>query len=97
MSNPCTGPGLPLTAPDIVLWICGLRPRDRVEWVSRYGLGWILGARDATGGDPAEVNALAWPILDLSVVLSGLTSADLFLWFPFCGGHETNAATKAGA
>ena len=81
----------------IVPQIYGLESHDQVDWLSRYGLGWIPGALSAASGDPAEVNALAWPILDLSIVLFGLTSAGLFLRFLFSIGRDTNAATKPGA
>ena len=81
----------------IVPQIYGLESHDQVDWLSRYGLGWMPGALSAASGDPPKVNALAWPILDLSIVLFGLTSAGLFFRFLFSIGRDTKAATKPGA
>ena len=81
----------------IVPQIYGLESHDQVDWLARYGLGWIPGALSAASGDPTEVNTLAWPILDLSLVLFGLTSAGLFFRFLLSIGRVETPATKPGA
>ena len=53
----------------IVPQIYGLEAADQVEWLDRYGLGSVPGALSAANPDEATVNALAWPILELSLVL----------------------------
>lgn len=63
----------------IVPQIYGLEAADQVEWLDRFGLGWIPGALSASSGEPAVVNGLAWPILIISLVLFGLTAAGLLL------------------
>jgi hypothetical protein len=76
----------------IVPQIFGLESADQVDWLNRFGLGWIPGALSAASGEPAEVNALAWPVLDLSLVLFGLTSVALFIRFLLgIGGTEVPA------
>jgi hypothetical protein len=65
----------------IVPQIYGLEAADQVEWLDRYGLGSIPGALSAANPDEATVNALAWPILELSLVLFALTGVGLFLRF----------------
>jgi hypothetical protein len=65
----------------IVPQIYGLEAADLVDWLNQYGLGWIPGALTAASGDPPVVNALAWPILDLSLALFGLTAAAVFVRF----------------
>jgi hypothetical protein len=65
----------------IVPQIYGLEAADQVDWLNQYGLGWIPGALTAASGDPPVVNALAWPILDLSLALFGLTAAAVFVRF----------------
>ena len=81
----------------IVPQIYGLESHDQVDWLARYGLGWIPGALSAASGDPTEVNPLAWPILDLSLVLFGLTAAGLFFRFLLSIGRVETPATKPGA
>ena len=65
----------------IVPQIYGLEAADQVEWLDRYGLGSIPGALSAANPDEATVNALAWPILDLSLALFALTAVWLFVRF----------------
>jgi hypothetical protein len=65
----------------IVPQIYGLEAADQVDWLNQYGLGWIPGALTAASGDPPVVNALALPILDLSLALFGLTAAAVFVRF----------------
>jgi hypothetical protein len=81
----------------IVPQIYGLEAADQVEWLDQYGLGWIPGALSATSGDPPVVNALAWPILDLSLVLFGLTAALVFIRFVVGLGRSEAPATDTGA
>jgi hypothetical protein len=65
----------------IVPQIYGLEAADQVDWLDRYGLGSIPGALTAANPDEATVNALAWPILDLSLALFALTAVWLFVRF----------------
>ncbi len=81
----------------IVPQIYGLESADQVEWLGQFGLGSIPGALSAASGDPAEVNALAWPILDLSLLLFGLTSAGLFLRFLLGLGRTETPAVEPGS
>ena len=80
----------------IVPQIYGLEAADQVEWLDQYGLGWIPGALSAASGDP-PVNALAWPILNLSLVLFGLTAAALFLRFVLGLGRSAPSIVEAPA
>jgi len=65
----------------IVPQVFGLEAADQVEWLDQYGLGGIPTALMAANHDEGTVNALAWPILQLSLVLFGLTAAALFVRF----------------
>ena len=65
----------------IVPQVYGLEAADQVEWLNQYGLGSVPGALSAANPDEATVNVLAWPILELSLVLFGLTAAFLFVRF----------------
>lgn len=65
----------------IVPQIYGLEAADQVDWLNQFGLGWIPGALTAASGDPPVVNSLAWPILNLSLVLFGLTAGAIFVRF----------------
>ena len=73
----------------IVPQIYGLEAADQVEWLDRYGLGSIPGALSAANPDEATVNALAWPILELSLALFALTSVWLFVRFMLRLGRPT--------
>ena len=82
----------------IVPQIYGLEAADQVEWLDRYGLGSIPGALSAANPDEATVNALAWPILDLSLALFALTAVWLFVRFMLRLGRPTeveSAGTQA--
>lgn len=83
----------------IVPQIYGLEAADQVEWLDQFGLGWIPGALTAASGDPPVVNSLAWPILDLSLILFGLTGAALFIRFilGLGRGETAEAASPAGS
>ena len=57
------------------------------------GLGWIPGALSASDGAGA-INDLAWPILNVSLVLVALTGAALFIRFAMrLGRPEEEEAT----
>jgi hypothetical protein len=64
----------------IVPQIYGLESADQVDALKGIGLDWVPGALSAVGTD-GTVNALAWPILAMSLVLFGLTGAALFVRF----------------
>jgi hypothetical protein len=81
----------------IVPQIYGLEAADQVEWLDQYGLGWIPGALSASSGDPPVVNDLAWPILILSLVLSGLTAAGLFVRYVLRIGRAEGPGIEAPA
>jgi hypothetical protein len=74
----------------IVPQIYGLESADQVDALKGIGLDWVPGALSAVGTDGA-VNALAWPILLVSLALFGLTGALLFVRF-FMGIGRTSAA-----
>jgi hypothetical protein len=66
----------------IVPQIYGLESADQVDrWNSIGGFGWIPNALSASNADEGTVSALAWPILDLSLVLFAATGAFLFVRF----------------
>jgi hypothetical protein len=65
----------------IIPQVYGLEAADQVEWLDQFGLGSIPGALSAANPDEATVNALAWPILEISLVLFGLTAGFLFIRF----------------
>ena len=65
----------------IVPQVYGLEAADQVEWLDQYGLGSVPGALSAANPDEGTVNVLAWPILELSLVLFGVTAAFLFVRF----------------
>ena len=79
----------------IVPQIYGLEAADQVEWLDQFGLGWIPGALTAASSDPPVVNALAWPILDLSLVLFAITAGAIFVRFLVRLGRPAAAADTA--
>jgi hypothetical protein len=81
----------------IVPQIYGLEAADQVDWLDQFGLGGIPGALSAANPDEGTINGLAWPILELSLVLFGLTAAGLFVRFLLRLGRaeETEAASTA--
>jgi hypothetical protein len=81
----------------IVPQIYGLEAADQVEWLDQFGLGWIPGALTAASGDPPVVNALAWPILDLSLVLFAITAGAIFVRFLVRLGRPAAPADTAAA
>jgi hypothetical protein len=77
----------------IVPQIYGLEAADQVDRLASYGLDWLPGALQAN--TDAGVNALAWPILDISLVLVAVTGAALFTRFLLGIGKEEPAAEEA--
>jgi len=65
----------------IVPQVYGLESADQADALKGVGLDGLAGALSASSGDPAVTNALAWPILDISLVLVALTGAALFTRF----------------
>jgi hypothetical protein len=65
----------------IVPQVYGLESADQADALKGVGLDGLAGALSAASGDPAVTNALAWPILDVSLVLVALTGAALFTRF----------------
>ncbi len=66
----------------IVPQIYGVEAGDQVDiWNSVGGFGWVSGVLTAQNADAGWVNPLAWPFLDLSLVLFGLTGGYLFVRF----------------
>lgn len=78
----------------IVPQIYGLEAADQtVIWDNATGLGWIPGVLSSTTGDWA--NPLAWPILEVSLVLFALTGAGIFTRFFLRLGAEAGPAAEA--
>ncbi len=78
----------------IVPQIYGLEAHDQVDsWNAIGGFGWIPGALSASDG-AGNVNPWAWPIIDLSLALFGLTGVALFTRFVIRlgGGAATDGA-----
>ena len=80
----------------IVPQIYGLESADQVDALKGIGLDWVPGALSAVGSD-GTVNALAWPILGISLALFGLTGAALFVRFVMRLGRGSAAQPEAGA
>jgi hypothetical protein len=80
----------------IVPQIYGLESADQVDALKGIGLDWVPGALSAVGSD-ATVNALAWPILTLSLLLFGITGAALFVRFLMGIGRAPAASPEGGA
>jgi hypothetical protein len=76
----------------IIPQVYGLEAADQVDALNGIGLGWVPGALTAANPDEGTVNALAWPILGLALVLFGLTGAYLFIRFLSRMGREESAA-----
>jgi len=79
----------------IVPQIYGLESADQVDALKGIGLDWVPGALSAVGTD-GSVNALAWPILLVSLALFGLTGALLFVRFLFGMGRSPAARPESG-
>ena len=77
----------------IVPQIYGLESADQTDiWDTFGGLGWVPGALSAANPDEGTINALAWPILNLSLILFALTGAGLFGRFLLRIGKEEGGA-----
>jgi len=77
----------------IVPQIYGLESADQTDiWDTFGGLGWVPGALSAANPDEGTVNAWAWPILNLSLILFVLTGAGLFGRFLLRIGKESGEA-----
>ncbi len=82
----------------IVPQIYGVEAGDQVDiWNSFGGLGWIPGALTAQNSSANWLNPLAWPILELSVALFGLTGAYLFVRFLSRLGRDEASGDEAEA
>jgi hypothetical protein len=79
----------------IVPQIYGLESADQVDALKGIGLDWVPGALSAVGSD-GTVNALAWPILLVSLALFGLTGAVLFVRFVIRIGRSPVASPESG-
>jgi hypothetical protein len=79
----------------IVPQIYGLESADQVDALKGIGLDWVPGALSAVGSD-GTVNALAWPILLVSLALFGLTGALLFVRFAFGIGRTPASSPESG-
>ena len=79
----------------IVPQIYGLESADQVDALKGIGLDWVPGALSAVGSD-GTVNALAWPILLVSLALFGLTGALLFVRFVIRIGRSPVASPEGG-
>ncbi len=75
----------------IVPQIYGLESADQVDALKGVGLDWLPGALRASSGDPVVTNPLAWPILEISLVLFALTGAALFTRFLLRLGRTADA------
>jgi hypothetical protein len=62
----------------IVPQIYGLESADQVDALSGIGLDWTPGFLTAANADEGTINALAWPILGLSLALFAASAAFLF-------------------
>jgi hypothetical protein len=62
----------------IVPQIYGLESADQVEALAGVGLDWTPGFLSAANADEGTINSLAWPIIELSLVLFAATGAYLF-------------------
>ena len=76
----------------IVPQIYGLEAADQVDRLAGFGLDWLPGALSASNSDAGTVNALAWPILNLSLVLTAITGGAIFVRFLIRLGRPDEAA-----
>jgi hypothetical protein len=81
----------------IVPQIYGLESADQANALKGIGLDGLSGALSAIGSDGITVNPLAWPILDVSLVLFGLTAAYLFIRFVMRLGGGREVSSEAGS
>jgi len=82
----------------IVPQIYGLESADQVEALAGVGLDWTPGFLSAANADEGTINSLAWPIIELSLVLFAATGAYLFGRFLIrLGGPATTTDDQGGA
>jgi len=81
----------------IVPQIYGLESADQVDALDGIGLGWTPGFLSAANPDEGTINDLAWPIINLSLLLFGATGAYLFGRFLVRLGRPTSAVADPGA
>ena len=86
----------------IVPQVYGLESADQVDALAGVGLDWTPDALSAANPDAGTVNALAWPILGLSLAMFAASAAYLFGRFMMALGRPDPGATdgalaKAGA
>lgn len=82
----------------IVPQIYGLESADQVEALAGVGLDWTPGFLSAANADEGTINSLAWPIIELSLVLFAATGAYLFGRFLVRLGRPTTTTDEeAGA
>ncbi len=79
----------------IVPQIYGLEAADQADWLKQFGLDGLPSALRAADPDAGTINSLAWPILELSLVLFGLTAAFLFIRFVLRLGQAPDAEKAA--
>jgi hypothetical protein len=77
----------------IVPQIYGLESADQVDRLASVGLDWLPGALQAQSDE--GINALAWPILNLSLILAALTGGGLFTRFLLGIGKEDAPVEEA--
>ena len=81
----------------IVPQIYGLESADQVDALDGIGLGWTPGFLSAANPDEGTINDLAWPIINLSLVLFGGTGAYLFGRFLVRLGRTGGSGAEGGA
>ena len=81
----------------IVPQIYGLESADQVEALAGVGLDWTPGFLSAANADEGTINSLAWPIIQLSLVLFAATGAYLFGRFLVRLGRPTTSDDRGDA
>jgi hypothetical protein len=81
----------------IVPQIYGLESADQVEALAGVGLDWTPGFLSAANADEGTINSLAWPIIELSLVLFAATGAYLFGRFLVRLGRPTTSDDRGDA
>ncbi len=82
----------------VVPQLYGVEAADQVDRLSTVGLGGLPAALTASdGGSPAVVNALAWPILIISLLLFAGTGAWLFIRFVMRAGRQAATPEEVAA
>jgi hypothetical protein len=79
----------------IVPQVYGLESADQVDALAGIGLDWTPDALSAANPDAETVNALAWPVLGLSLALFAGSAAYLFGRFMLLLGRQPAAGDAA--